>query len=79
MKNKDDISNKRYCLLVVKKKSIDMGTSRGRKMVLRKWGDEIEVWKRRLKRCQAGQMEEERKTGDSRGRGPLPRSLLVSS
>lgn len=60
MKNKEDISNKRYCLLVVKKKSIDMGTSRGRKMVLRKWGDEIEVWKRRLKRCQAGQMEEKR-------------------
>lgn len=37
-----------------------MGTSRGRKMVLRKWGDETEVQKKRFKRCQAGQMEEKR-------------------
>lgn len=37
-----------------------MGTSGGRKVVLRKWGDETEVQKKRFKRCQAGQMDEKR-------------------
>lgn len=37
-----------------------MGTSGGRKVVLRKRGDETEVQKKRFKRCQAGQMDEKR-------------------
>lgn len=38
-------------------------------MVLRKWGDEIEVWKRRLKRCHRADGREERKTETQDGEG----------
>ena len=56
-----------------------MGTSRGKKMVLRKWEKKIKSRRRDLRGVKPGRWERrKRKMGDSRQREPLPRSLRLS-
>lgn len=75
----EDMSIKRYCLLVVKKKkSIDMETNRDLEVVLRKRGDETEVLEGSNFRGWAGGRSEREEVGDPGQRQPIVKKAMSS-